>query len=273
LRAARASIGTARRLASSWRPRAREAEAEESGVEIRHSWLNAGVSPYRSVAWCSLPLDELRSVGRTHGASINDTLLAVVGSALRRWAEDRFLLPDFPLVASVPIAIRDEGDERANAVSAVAVSLGTELRDPVARLESIRDATSVKKRDRGRSVGNEVAAWADVPPPLVFSLMSRAYVDLDLSSRVTPLCNLVVSSVPGPPDALYFCGARLEAIYPMGPVFSGMGLNVTAISCGDRMDVGLVACRKLVPDLRELAEGLADALAELNDASRSSPGR
>lgn len=265
LRAARAGLGSVRRLLSARRPGRDDEDAP--AARVRRTWLNAALSPFREVAWCSLPLDGLRAVGHAHHASVNDALLAVVAGALRSYARPRGVLPDWPLVASMPIALRKQGDERANAVTATSVSLATDRDDPIERLCAIRDATRPRKRRRGNTLGEDLTAWADVPPPLLFSLATRAYFDLDLASRMTPLCNLVVSSVPGPPDALYFAGARLEAIYPLGPVFTGMALNITAIGCGDRMHVGLVACRQAMPKLWSLAEALPESLMELAGSS------
>ena len=119
---------------------------------------------------------------------------------------------------------------------------------------------------RRTTVGEDLAAWADVPPPFVFSLLADAYVDLHIGERIDPICNLIVSSVPGPPATLYLGGARLVGLHPLGPIYSGLVLNITAMSCGDAMDVGLVACRGRLPDLWELADAIPGALEELADA-------
>lgn len=235
-------------------------------VHVPHSWLNARVTPQRIAATATLPMDRMRAVGHDAGATVNDVLLAVVAGALRRYLEPRGALPEESLVAAVPLATRAHGDDRANAVTSVAVPLATCETDPVARLRAIGDATSAAKQRRGSTVGEDLAAWADVPPPFVFTLISRAYIDLALYERVTPICNLVVSSVPGPRDPLYLGGARLLGLYPLGPIFSGMALNVTAMGFPDGMDVGLVGCRGRMPDLWELADGLSRALDELADA-------
>ena len=84
---------------------------------------------------------------------------------------------------------------------------------------------------------------------------------------------LPASNVPGPPESLYLAGARLAAIHPLGPVFSGLALNVTAMGCGDGLDVGLVACSRVIPDLWELADAFPTALAELRAAVAGSPSR
>ena len=113
--------------------------------------------------------------------------------------------------------------------------------------------------------------WLEVPVPAIFSLATGLYSRLHLSSFHPPICNVLVSDVPGPPVPLYFAGARLESIFPLGPIFDGVGLNITAVSCIDTLDVGLVACPDQLADLWELASGLRPALEEL-DAERVSRG-
>jgi hypothetical protein len=66
---------------------------------------------------------------------------------------------------------------------------------------------------------------------------------------------------------LYFAGARLVAIHPLGPIFDDCGLNVTVISYLDHVDFGFIACRDLVPDLDALADHVPEALAELKKAA------
>jgi hypothetical protein len=81
--------------------------------------------------------------------------------------------------------------------------------------------------------------------------------------------NLVISNVPGPPMPIYFLGARVVGFYPFGPVFHGAGLNITVLSSDGHLDVGLIACRELAPDLWALADDLPIALAELLTAARA----
>ena len=68
--------------------------------------------------------------------------------------------------------------------------------------------------------------------------------------RMPPAVNLVISNVPGPPFPLYLAGARLEAMYPMGPLMLGMGLNITVISYRESLDFGFMCCPEIVPAAR-----------------------
>jgi hypothetical protein len=91
------------------------------------------------------------------------------------------------------------------------------------------------------------------------------------SSRLTesPVHNLVVSNVPGPQIPLYFLGAEVDAMYPLGPIFHGAGLNITVMSLNGKLNVGLISCPELLPDLAEMADDFASGMKELLAATKS----
>ena len=82
--------------------------------------------------------------------------------------------------------------------------------------------------------------------------------------------NLVVSNVPGPQVPLYFLGGEVKAMYPLGPIFHGSGLNITVMSLNGTLDVGLISCPELLPDLWDMADDFSAALDELLDATTAS---
>ena len=62
--------------------------------------------------------------------------------------------------------------------------------------------------------------------------------------------------------------ARLEEAYPPSMLIHGQTLNLTAFSSAGRFNVGIVGCRDRLPHLQRLALHMADALAELEAATR-----
>jgi diacylglycerol O-acyltransferase / wax synthase len=91
------------------------------------------------------------------------------------------------------------------------------------------------------------------------------------ASRLTtakPVHNLVISNVPGPQVPLYYLGSEVKAMYPLGPIFHGSGLNITVMSLTGKLDVGIVSCPELLPDLWDMADDFEVALNELLDATR-----
>jgi diacylglycerol O-acyltransferase / wax synthase len=67
-------------------------------------------------------------------------------------------------------------------------------------------------------------------------------------------------------------GARLTALYPMGPLILGGGLNITVISYCGSLDFGFLTCPESVPETDFIAEGIPLALEELERAAGISVG-
>jgi hypothetical protein len=103
----------------------------------------------------------------------------------------------------------------------------------------------------------------DTLPSALLAAAARTWTAAGIDSSMRPVFNLIVSNVPGPPVDLYLAGARIESVYPMGPLLFGSGLNVTVVSNADRLDVGLLTCPDLVPDGWEIAAQVPAALDEL----------
>jgi len=82
-----------------------------------------------------------------------------------------------------------------------------------------------------------------------------------------PVHNLVISNVPGPQVPWYFLGCQVKAMYPLGPIFYGTGLNITVMSLTGKLDVGINSCWELVPDVWDLADDFEVALQELLTAA------
>jgi hypothetical protein len=78
-----------------------------------------------------------------------------------------------------------------------------------------------------------------------------------------PPANLIISNVRGPDQPLYVAGARLRAIYSVGPAIEGIGLNITGWSyCGD-LSFALIADADAIPDPHLITDALRPALDEL----------
>ena len=90
-----------------------------------------------------------------------------------------------------------------------------------------------------------------------------------LSGLHPPVFNAIISNVAGPNQPMYMLGARVDAVYPMGPIFHGLGLNITVMSVDGKLNVGLLSCPDLVGDLWDLVRGFEsqlDALVAAVDA-------
>jgi hypothetical protein len=175
-----------------------------------------------------------------------------------------------PLVAMVPVSTRAEGGEGGeggalgNQVSAMLVSLATDVDDPVRRLEAISRSTRVAKEQEQQLHGGRLLGdLAQIAAPGLVSRLARAVASARLFDRVRPPFNVMVSGVKGPDFPLFCAGSRVAAMYPVGPIAEGVGINVTVFSYLDQLHFGLLGCRKLIPELDDLAVSIDDALGEL----------
>ncbi len=227
--------------------------------------INRAISPHRRVAFAELPFDGVQRIRDVLGGTANDVVLAVTAGAMRTFFESRGEEPDGSLVALVPVSVRtdDERGALGNRVSAMLVSLADGVVDPAARLGHIRDGVASAK-EQSQSIGSEVfAGWAQTTFPAVATRLSRLVTNLRLFDRVAPIFNLIVSNVPGPNFPLYLAGARMVAMYPLGPIIEGVGVNVTVFSYLDTLYAGVQGCWDLVPDVEVIARGMEESLAGL----------
>ena len=107
--------------------------------------------------------------------------------------------------------------------------------------------------------------WAQFAARALFAPALWLYAGTGLTRR--PMHNVVISNVPGPQVPLYFLGCRVYAMYPLGPIFHGTGLNITAMSLTGKLDIGIISCRELVSDVWRLADEFEIALKELLTAA------
>ena len=228
--------------------------------------FNASINAHRNVAFAQLDLADVKTVKNRFGVKVNDVVMALVSGVLRNYLLDRGELPDSTLVAMVPVSVHDRSDRPGrNQVSGMFASLETEIADPAERLRAIARGSSAAKEHSSAIAATLLQDWSQFAGPAVFGIAMRVYA----RSRLTesrPVHNLVVSNVPGPQEPLYFLGAQVEAMYPLGPIFHGSGLNITVMSLAGQLNVGLISCPELLPDLWDMADGFDAGMKELLDA-------
>jgi WS/DGAT/MGAT family acyltransferase len=236
----------------------------------RTPW-NKTLTPHRAVAFAGCALDDLKTIKNALGGTINDVVLAATAGSLRTWLEAHGGHPEEPLVASCPVSVHDTSTtESTNKISSMFVSLPVQVADALERFALIRESTRGAKELHGALGADTIMQLAEAAPPALANLGARLYSSSRLADRHRPIQSLIVSNVPGPPIPLYCAGARVVATYPMGPLIEGSGLNVTVLSNMGNMDIGVMACRELVPDVQDIADGFVHEVEVLLKAAAAS---
>jgi diacylglycerol O-acyltransferase len=231
--------------------------------------FNGRISAHRRFAFGQLSLDEVKAIKNEYGSTVNDVVVSICASAVRRWLIDHDELPDEPLVAQIPVSVRtgEQFGTYGNRILLMSAPLFTDEPDPVKRLQLTHESLKVMKERHAALPAELLQDANNFIPPAVFSRAARLTFRLATSRPGRPTWNLVISNVPGPQVPLYCAGARLEANYPVSVITDGMGLNITVMSYCGHLDFGLVADREQMPDLWSLMDYLREGLEELK------PGR
>ena len=226
--------------------------------------LNQSVSAGRAFAALSLPLGRLKAIARGHAATLNDIVLLLCATALRRWLGQHGGVPRKSLVAAVPISLRSKGDTAAdNQASMSLVSLGTHIVDLHQRFDYIKQASADMKSTMGGLKRVLPTDYPSIGMPWLMEAAVALYGKAKVADRIPLVANLVISNVPGPPVPLYLAGARLLSNFPTSIVVHGMALNITVQSYDQQMDFGMMADARAMPDVRSLADALRVAFDDL----------
>jgi WS/DGAT/MGAT family acyltransferase len=223
------------------------------------SVLNQRITAPRRFATQHYQTARLVKLARQHDVTQNDIVLAVCAAALRRFLSESGVLPDEPLIACVPFAIRRETQAAVGtSISFVLVNLGTHLDDPLKRLALIHRSSSAAK------------AHLQSLPQSALDTYTALFMSPYLASQLTgvaghgrPMFNITISNVPGSRHPLWFGSARLEGLYPVSVLLQGQALNITCLNYHDRLLFGFVGCRDALPHMQRLAVYTGEALKEL----------
>lgn len=236
-----------------------------NSVSAPNTILNGRTGRNRRLATQQYDMARIKALGERSGGTLNDVVMAICGGGLRKFLTEQGQLPEKPLIAFMPVNIRNEGDEGGgNMVGASLATMGTDIADPIKRLEAVIASTRAAKASMKGMGQLGALAWSGymLAPQAPQVLASMA----GLKSPLPVAFNVCLSNVPGPRETLYLNGSRLEAVYPMSIPIHGMALNITLESYAGTLNFGFIGCRDAVPSLQNLAVYTGRALQELEDA-------
>lgn len=228
--------------------------------------FNQRISGGRRFAAQSWPLPRIKAAGKQHGVTLNDTVLAMCASALRRYLIDLDALPEKPLVAMVPISLRKDDDSEGggNQIAMALANLATHLSDPLERLDRITRSMNNSKERFSRMSQGEILAYLGV-----VMAIHGGNIALGLNPSWQAF-NIVISNVPGPKEVRYWNGARVDGTYPVSIPIDGAALNITLNSYANHLEFGLIGCRRTLPHMQNLLQYLEDGLTELETPTNDS---
>ncbi|GAB3552753.1 wax ester/triacylglycerol synthase family O-acyltransferase [Noviherbaspirillum agri] len=226
--------------------------------------LNVSITNQRVFSTVRIPLAEAKAVGKAFGGSLNDAVLAICSSALQRYLDAKGALPGEPLKVLMPVNLRKEGDtELSNKFSIAMTHLPTDKAGAKERMVEIVNASSSLKGTINRVKSLLPTDLPSIGVPWLMSAFASLFSRANLGDNMPPIANVLISNVPGSQEPMYMAGARMASFYPVSIPFHSVALNITVQSYNGALDFGLIACRRAVPDVRELAKYMSEAHLEL----------
>jgi diacylglycerol O-acyltransferase / wax synthase len=225
--------------------------------------FNQTVSPHRVFEARFHDLADFKRIkASVPGATINDVALAYVGGALRAYLDGHGELPDESLVAACPMSMRKAGDtsSNGNVLFGRLQTLGTDIADPLKRLEAIAESTAAS-RSESDSARTQLLELIGTVPTSLLGMTAKAASALPFSGPT--IANTTVTNVPGPTEPLFFSGARLVRVAGLGPLVAGLNLIHVVASYNGTLSISATADRDSLPDPARYAECMEQAFQEL----------
>lgn len=233
-------------------------------LEAPSTTLSGTISHARRFGRLELSLPEVKAAAKRHGGTVTDFAMSITGGALQRLLDERGERVTKDLVAFVPVNIRVPGTEGdlGNRITARLVPMDSTVDEPSARMDKVV-ARSKAVKAAPEPTADLVNDLAEAAGPALASFAGRVVSAFELFDLLPQGANAIVSSVPGPPVPLWCAGERIVRVAPMGPLMFNQGINVTLLSYCEKLEFGILACAKRVPDADRFVELLAEEAAFL----------
>jgi WS/DGAT/MGAT family acyltransferase len=215
----------------------------------------------KMTAWSEqIPLNKVKSIGRTLGGTVNDVLLTLVTGALRRYLQDRDNNVDgLNIRASVPVNLRaiDAPLELGNRFGLIFPTLPIGAADIHERfIETRRHMNEIKNSPEAIVAYGVLNALGMTP-------MDIEGVFLDFFGSKS---SMVLTNVPGPQIQLYLAGSPIREIMAWVPQSGGLGMGISLISYNGSVMMGVTTDAGLVPNPERIIDNIAlefEALKQL----------
>lgn len=232
-----------------------------SPFQAPDSILNKRITGSRRFAAQSYSMTRIQAIAKRFDATLNDVVLAMCGSAIREYLISQNALPDKPLIAMVPVSLRQDDSDSGNQIAMILANLGTHIADPANRLQMVKASVQEAKTRFQQMTPEEI---------LNYTALTMAPTGLNLLTGLAPKLqafNVIISNVPGPKERLYWNGAELTGMYPVSIATDRSALNITLTSYCDSLEFGLIACRRTLPSMQRLLDYLENSIRELEVAA------
>lgn len=212
----------------------------------------------KAVTWSDpMPLDAIKAFGRSHGATVNDVLLAGVAGGLRKYLLRRGATPG-EVAWMVPVNLKpfEENlpEDLGNYFALVMVPMSLGVEHPHDRLRQTQVRMKRIKNSDEAVITFGVQRLISSSPDQIAVALTNFFANKAVG---------VLTNVPGPAQPMSFAGAPVHQIVGFAPCSGDQPMTTTIFSYNGGVTVGFATDADLVPDPGELAQLVVEDLREL----------
>lgn len=205
-------------------------------------------------------LAQVKMVARTHEATVNDVMLAVLAGALRRYVIGRAEVPR-DVVTMIPINLRPFDaplpEHLGNKFALVALELPLAMPTTASRIRAAKSRMDVVKHGPeamltfglAHAIGSVGAVTATMSRQMISFFGNKAFG--------------VTTNVAGPTEPRYFAGAELMGLLGWVPGASHQTLGACIFSYNGQIRVGFKADAAVIPDVANLVAAFEEEMRDL----------
>ena len=246
-------------------------------IPFKRMPFNKPLTGGRVVHWTEFSFADARAIRAVVGGTVNDVILTVLGTAIRKYWSARCGNKRIPqgLRVLVPVNVRHETEKASlgNHISLMPVEVPLHPEGAVDRLHAV---DVVMRELKESKVPEAISLMFDVfqGTPAFMQALSLGVVALPgvqetFSTFAAPLppANLICTNVPGPQIPLYCSGHRLKAMYPALPVALEMGVNMAITSYDQKLFVTFIGDTEFEEDQSMILRFFEEGFRELRDVA------
>ena len=203
----------------------------------------------KAVSWSkSMPLSEIKRIGKAHDATINDVLLAAIAGGLRAYLEQHDDSLE-EVVWMVPVNLKPFADnlppELGNYFALVMLPMPLDHLSSQERLAEMHHRMARIKHSDEAVLTFGLQRTVSLSPSNIAFFLTNFFANKAVG---------VLTNVPGPTGRLTFAGAPVEQVVGFAPCSGNQPMTATIFSYNGTVTVGFATDAKLLPDPDTLAD-------------------
>jgi diacylglycerol O-acyltransferase len=212
-----------------------------------------------NIAWTEIPLADIKTVKNAFGTTVNNVLLTVLTSTIRRYCEMHDAqLSGRKMRVVVPVNVRGDDSHLGNRITFLPINVPLDIADEKKLLRAIHEKMEVYKAAKVAGIVGLAGTMIGALPTMFQAMAAPIVSQLPLN-----LVNTIITNVPGPQVPLYVMGHKMLRWYPVVPIGGEMGMNIALLSYNGQVYIGFHGNVHAAPDVERFEELVQKSFAAL----------